>query len=195
MLAKNAAKMKKAFIIHGWSGKPDKGFRPWLKTELEKHGYSVEVPAMPDSDHPTVEAWIFFLQQQIRIPDEHTVLVGHSLGAPAILMYLEKLPEGVTIDKAILVAGSFTTIRELTPEKKVLARPWLEKNWDYEKIRRSAKSIVAFYSDDDPWVPIENSEVPKKLGAKIIIEHGMKHYNEDAGIREVPAILKEILSN
>lgn len=186
--------MKKAFIIHGWSGKPDKGFRPWLKAELEKNGYKVEVPAMPDADHPKIENWIPFLMQTIRNPDAKTVLIGHSLGATAALMYLQKLPEGVKMNKAILVAGSFTAIRELTPEKKILAEPWLKATWDYEKIRNSVKTITAFYSDDDPWVPIENSEIPKRLGAKIIIEHGMKHYNEDAGIKEVPEVLKEILS-
>jgi len=32
---------KRAFLIHGWAGSPDEGWRPWLKTELEKRGFRV----------------------------------------------------------------------------------------------------------------------------------------------------------
>jgi len=187
---------KRAFLIHGWGGRPDGGFRPWLKKELESHGYLVEALAMPDSDTPVIDKWIPYLSSQISSPDENTVLVGHSLGATAVLMYLEKLPETARVGKVILVAGAFTKISGHTPEQQILARPWLETPINYEKIRRSAKSIVAFFSDNDPWVPLkENSGVAEKLHAKIVVEHNMSHYNEDAGIKEVPAVLNEILAD
>jgi len=185
---------KRAFLIHGWGGKPGGGFRPWLKKELEKRGYQVETFAMPESETPQIEKWVPFLVSNITSPDEETVIIGHSMGAVAALLYLQKLSESIKIDKVILIAGSFKKINELTPAKKLIAKPWFQAELDYEKIKNSAKSIIAFYSDDDPWVPIENAEIPKKLGAKIIIEHNMRHYNEEAGIKEVPDILKEIIS-
>lgn len=49
---------KRAFIIHGWDGYPDEGWFPWLKTELEKNGFQVHVPAMPKSAEPKIEAWV-----------------------------------------------------------------------------------------------------------------------------------------
>ncbi len=188
---------KRAFLIHGWGGRPDGGFRPWLKKELESHGYHVEALAMPDSDTPVIGKWVPYLGANIPTPDENTVLVGHSLGATALVMYLEKLPENVRIGKVILVAGAFNKITgHDTPEQQKLAKPWLETPINYEKISRSAKSITAFFSNNDPWVPLrENSEVAKKLHAKIIVEHNMAHYNEDAGIKEVPGILNEILAD
>lgn len=188
---------KRAFLIHGWGGRPDGGFRPWLKKELESHGYLVEALAMPDSDRPVIGKWIPYLTANISSPDENTVLVGHSLGAPALLMYLEKLPETARVGKVILVAGAFRKITgHDTPEQQELARPWLESPINYGKIRLSATSIIAFFSDNDPWVPLkENSEVAEKLHAKVIVEHNMAHYNEDAGIKEVPSILKEILAD
>lgn len=36
--------MKKAILIHGWEGYPEEGWRPWLKGELEKHGFEVIIP-------------------------------------------------------------------------------------------------------------------------------------------------------
>ncbi len=38
---------KRAFIIHGWGGKPDEHWLPWLAGELEKNGFDVIVPAIP----------------------------------------------------------------------------------------------------------------------------------------------------
>lgn len=87
--------MKRVFIVHGWGGKPEQGFKPWLKQELEARGYSAEVPAMPETDNPRIDAWASELQKVIVRPDEDTVLVGHSLGAPAILHYIPLSSEKV----------------------------------------------------------------------------------------------------
>ena len=38
---------RRGFLIHGWEGYPEEGWRPWLKNELEKRGFTVSVPASP----------------------------------------------------------------------------------------------------------------------------------------------------
>jgi esterase/lipase len=43
---------KRVFLIHGWEGYPEEGWRPWLKNELEKIGFTVFVPSMPNTKHP-----------------------------------------------------------------------------------------------------------------------------------------------
>ncbi|MDO8240814.1 MAG: hypothetical protein Q7T51_02465 [Candidatus Moranbacteria bacterium] len=40
---------KKVFIIHGWEGKPDSNWFPWMKTELEKENVQVHVSSMLNS--------------------------------------------------------------------------------------------------------------------------------------------------
>lgn len=187
---------KRAFLVHGWGGKPDGGFRPWLKEKLESNGYQVEALTMPDSGTPIIEKWIPCLLKNIPSPDENTLLVGHSLGALALLMFLEKLPESSRVGKVILVAGAISSVTNMSLEEQIIARPWFATPIDYEKIRRAAKSFIAFFSDNDQWVPPENEKMAhEKLNAKTIIEHNMGHYNEDAGVKEVPAVLKEILSD
>ena len=42
---------KRVFIIHGWEGYPEECWFPWLKTEIEKTGFEVVVPNMPDADN------------------------------------------------------------------------------------------------------------------------------------------------
>jgi len=36
--------MKRVFVIHGWGGNPYKEWFPWIKKELEKNGFKVEIP-------------------------------------------------------------------------------------------------------------------------------------------------------
>lgn len=186
--------MKCAYLVHGWGGRPDSGFRPWLKKQLEKEGYEVVVPALPDTGKPLIEKWVPCLQSVIRDPDENTVLVGHSLGGPAVLRYLETLPDGVHVGKTVLVAPVVDAIMGLSPEETAFSKPWFETPIDVEKVRRSAGKMIGFFSDDDHWVPIESGKIFKeRYGATTIIEHHMGHYSEESGVSEVPTILKAIL--
>src|SRR3989338_6493172 len=83
---------KRAFIIHGWDGYPDEGWFPWLKAELEKNGFQVHVPAMPESAEPKIETWVSHLSKAVGDVDENTYFVGHSIGCQTILRFLESLP-------------------------------------------------------------------------------------------------------
>lgn len=81
--------MKKIFIIHGLSGSPNGGWRPWLMSELEKKDLYACALAMPSPDTPTVEEWCKEIDRHI-YPEDEVYLIGHSLGATAILRYLER---------------------------------------------------------------------------------------------------------
>lgn len=185
---------KRVIIVHGWGGYPKEGWRPWLKEKLEKKGFKVLVPAMPDTDNPKIETWVPKLAQVVGEPREDDVLIGHSMGCQTILRYLETLPEDQKVDKVILVAGFGPYLSGLTDEEKPTAKPWMETPLDFKKIRSKARSFVAIFSDNDPHVPLEeNSKLFKEeLGAKIIVEHGKRHMSGDDGIFELPVLLELI---
>lgn len=50
--------MKNVYIIHGWEGSPKEYLHQWLKNQLEKRGFKVVVPKMPDPSAPRIKAWI-----------------------------------------------------------------------------------------------------------------------------------------
>ncbi|MEK7531450.1 MAG: alpha/beta hydrolase, partial [Patescibacteria group bacterium] len=81
---------------------------PWLKTELEKNGFQVHVPAMPESAEPKIEAWVSHLSKIVGDVDKNTYFVGHSIGCQTILRYLETLPADKKVGGATFVAGWFT---------------------------------------------------------------------------------------
>lgn len=181
---------KRAFIIHGWGGNPEEGWFPWLKQQLIHKGYKVFVPAMPETDNPTITAWVEKMIEIIGKPNEETTLIGHSIGCQTILRYLENLPIGEKINQAIFVAG-WLHLKGLEENEVPVAKPWLNTPINFEKIKTHCQRFVAIFSDDDYYVPLEDAqEFEEKLGAKIIIEHNKKHFSGSDGVVELPIILK-----
>lgn len=192
--------MKRVFIIHGWGANSERSRLQWLKKELEKNDFEVFVPAMPNTDEPKIEEWIPFLANLVGEPDEETYFIGESMGCQTILRYLEKL-NGKKVGGAIFVAGwfhlsEFTFKEEPSEEEESrnIAKPWLETPINFEKIKKSTNNFVAIFSDNDPYVPIEDKDIFKeKLAAEIIIEHNKGHFTDDDGITELPVVLNSLL--
>lgn len=101
---------KRIFIVHGWEATPESDWFPWLRRELEKRGFTVLVPAMPDPIHPKKEAWVPQLEKTAGIPDRNCYFVGHSLGCITILRYLETLQKSQVAGGAVLVGGFGTDL-------------------------------------------------------------------------------------
>lgn len=174
--------MKNALILHGAGNSSQGNWFPWLKCELEKLEYKVWSPDLPDSDVPIVDKWLgaIFGNKDCEFNDE-TVIFGHSAGATCILRILEQLPEGVKIKKAILVGGvvELGTIPDFYPYK----RSMVEKPFDWEKIKRSAKNFYFIASDNDPYQCGEDQAkiMQSHIGGQLIIKPGQGHFNLEIG--------------
>ena len=192
---------KQVFIVHGWDGYPEEGWFPWLKSELEKRGFKVEIPQLPEPENPRIYNWVPALAQTIGKPDENTYLVGHSMGCQTIARYLETLPEETKIGGVVFVAGFFKKLKGLENDPEVLEtdRHWLKTPLNFSKVKSHFSKSTAIFSDNDPWVPLDNQEdFRKKLGSKIIIEHDMGHFSAsdyfEKKITKLPAVLESLLS-
>lgn len=180
--------MKRAFLIHGWEGYPEEGWRSWLKKKLEAGGFQVSVPAMPDTVHPEIDAWLEHLTKIVATPDEDCYFVGHSLGCITILRYLETLKENQKIGGVILVAG-FTSNLGYEEVSSFFTKPI---NW--KKIKSHCSKFTAIHSDNDPYVSLHYGDFFKeKLGAEIVIEHEKGHFSGDDGIMELPSAFDAVL--
>jgi len=186
---------KQVIIVHGWSSHPKDCWFPWLKQKLEERGYKVIVPAMPDTDEPKIKAWVKHLKEVVGQVDEQTFFVGHSIGCQAIIRYLEGLPVDAKVGGVVFVGGWFKLTNLSGPEEWAIAEPWLENNIDYNKVKSHTKNLVAIFSDNDHWVPLENKKLfAERLGAKTIVEHEKEHFTSEGGVLELPVVL-EVLQN
>lgn len=183
---------KRVFIVHGWEGTPNEGWFPWLKSELEKKGFKVNVPAMPNTAEPKIDPWVSHLEKQVGIPDKDTYLVGHSIGCQAILRYLERLPKDIKVGGLVLVAG-FVNLVGLTNSEKIVVKPWLTEPILWKNILQHTKNFVSIFSDNDTWVLPSESEIFRdKLGAKVVEQKAKGHFSGDDGIKKLPVVLKEL---
>lgn len=180
--------MFRVVVVHGWGAHPEEGWRPWLRQELVKLGFKVEVPTMPHTEFPEVHAWVSHLAEVVDSPGEDVVLVGHSLGCITILRYLESLPAGSKIRGCLLVAGPYRDlgIKELAT---FFAAPLM-----WKRIRSHCRRFMAIHSDNDYWIPVSHAAIAKKnLGAEVIMMPGWKHFSSADGCLELPAALEAVL--
>jgi hypothetical protein len=183
--------MKRAIIVHCWSGYPEYCWYPYVKKELETKGFQVVVPAFPETDAPQQDKWVPFLAGVVAFPDENTYLIGHSIGCATILRYLESLKIGQKISGAVLVAG-FDEDLGFEELKNYFIVPI-----DFAKIKTHCLKFVSIHSDNDPFVDIKFADVlQNKLSAKEIIKHNMGHFSgavdEEASCVELPDVVEAI---
>ena len=187
---------KRVYIVHGWDGYPEEGWFPWLKKELENRGFAVTVPQLPQADEPRINNWVPALKAVVGTPDEQTFFVGHSMGCQTIARYLESLPEGVKVGGAVFVAGFFKRLTNLERHEMIhdVANEWIRTPLDLKKAKSHLKKSVAIFSDNDPYVPMDNrEEFENLLRSKIMVEHGKGHFSGSKGTVELPAALEAVL--
>lgn len=185
--------MKRAIVVHCWGGDSGYCWYPWAKSELEKVGFQVEVPDMPNTDEPQFEAWLNKLKEIISSSDEELYLIGHSLGCITIMRYLESLSPSQRIGGVIFVAGFSEDIG--FPEIK----NFLETPVDYQKVKESVKNgIYSISSDNDPYVDLRFSEIfREKLGAEVVVKHAAGHFSgpveeDEEMCSELPEVIEGI---
>lgn len=183
--------MKKIFMVHGFNGEPNGGWRPWLMGELAQNDIWACSLAMPTPNNPVKEEWVKAIQNAVTDPNEDIFLVGHSLGVPAILRFLESLPDGVKIGGAILVSGP---VFEIPKDKYDLVNKFLEGSFDFDYIKKNCNNFVIIHGDDDPNVPFSDAEyLAEKLSSNLILVPNGKHLNGSAGIYKLPQVLESLL--
>ena len=185
---------KRVFIIHRWEANPQSDWYPGLAKNLREQGFSVEVPEMPDTDNPKIEAWTDYIRGKVGRCDENTFFVGHSIGCQAIMRYLEKLSDDEKAGGAVFVAPWIKPTGLESEEERITSSPWVNLPIAFEKVKKHAKKFTCIFSDNDPYVPAENWEMfSENLGAEIVMEKNKGHFTDGDGIKELPVALDAVL--
>jgi len=187
---------KRVFIVHGWDGYPEEGWFPWLKRELEAKGFTVLVPQLPEPSQPRIHTWVPALAQTVGTADTECYFVGHSMGCQTIARYLATLPAGMQVGGAVFVAGFFKHLSGLENDPEVVAtdKHWLETPIDLDNVKSHLINSVAIFSDNDPFVPLDNqADFTQRLGSTVITERGMGHFSGSDGVTKLPVALQSIL--
>jgi len=181
--------MTKVFIIHGAYGNPNENWIPWLRKELEKIGCTVFVPEFPTPDGQTLENWRGSFGDYYHLIDNDTILIGHSLGPAFILDILEKTEEPAI---ASFFVSPFIDFLD-NPDFDKINKTFVDREFDFEKIKNNCKEFIVFHSDNDPYVPLEKAKkVSESLGVNINIVKRAGHFNSKSGYDKFEMLLEKI---
>lgn len=184
--------MKKVFMVHGFQGEPNGGWRPWLMGELAQNDIWACALPMPSPDHPVKEDWINKIKNSIVNENKEDIfLIGHSLGSPAILRYLEQLEDGEKIGGVVLVSGPIAPVLKEGYEE---VNKFLENDFNFDKIKQSSLNFSVIHGDNDQNVPLEEAvQLSSKLSCNLIVVKNGGHLNGSSGCFKLPEALNELL--
>jgi len=177
----------KIYLVHGWGGDNTTPFFKYITKNLPE--VEIIAPNMPNTDNPKINEWVGFLEEKVKENgiDNKTYLIGHSIGCQTILRFLEKSNQKIA---GCIFIGGWLKLTLNDKEEERISTPWLESPIDFEKVRKNCDSFLAIFSDNDPYVPLENIKLfQEKLNAKTILKKGQEHFIE---VKEIPEILEAI---
>lgn len=123
--------------------KPQKSWKLWLAEQMPES--DVLLPSFPSSSNAVYDEWKIYFEKLLPFFGDDVRLVGHSLGAMFLAIYLHEKPLPRKVRQLHLIAGGYDdeTNEELGSFGVTSARG----------IAASAEEIHLFHSQDDPVVP------------------------------------------
>ena len=139
--------------------------------ELDKLDvYACSLP-MPNPNEPKCNKWVEEISRNIPEVSEDIFLIGHSLGTPAILNYLETLETEKRLGGVFLVAGPCEAL-DINNSNSNIRKidDFFTHLFDFEKIKNKAKKFIVIHGSDDKSVPLSHAEkTSKELNGELII--------------------------
>lgn len=181
--SKKYSKKEISFIlVHGWEGGPDKDWFPWLNKKLIKDGFDVVNMSMPSSMSPKKGEWIKHLEEHIDLTGK-IFFIAHSLGAMAVLQYLEKINK--KIRGAIFVAPYV-----INEKKYKTLSSFYSRKIDWTKVNKNCSKFFTIFSDNDPFVSLEQYVFMKEnTDVELTMISDKGHFSDDDdNIKELPEL-------
>ena len=164
--------------------KPRKRWSSWLAEGLPSEEYDVLTPTFPNGRNANYEEWKIYFEKLIPLLGDNVQLVGHSLGAMFLSIYLHNHPLATPARRLVLISGCYDDeTNEELGSFKVKSTQGIEK---------SAQDIHLFHSKDDPVVPFDElakfqADIPDAV-SHIFEDRG--HFNDET-FPELLDILKQ----
>lgn len=175
-------RQQKVLLIHGFAADSNMHWFPWMKRELERIGFEVFAPDLPESAHPDLESWMHVLLPYVQQMGHDDVIIGHSLGSKAALHLLEKADKKIgylfLVGTAIgeVAERDWNVVQQDFHQQDISAlRRFWEIPVDWDKVEKLAWSKNVIVSDDDPLISHKDRGALKP-GWYFRLWHGFGHF-------------------
>ena len=182
---------KKVIFVHGYTSSPKKTKYQLIAKKLQTLGIDYSIPQMPGGEYPHSKDWLEIINREVNDSKDPVVLVGHSLGTRAILLYLNKYHQKV--DTVVLISPSDQKSKE---KVKGNMADFYNVNLNFEKIKNLAGKFLVVHSKDDDTLPYEGGVgISKKLDSEFISYDNMGHFSGEENAERNATAFVEIVKS
>jgi predicted alpha/beta hydrolase family esterase len=151
------------------------------------------IPNMPGGSYPQVIDWIEIIRKEIQTAKKPVVLVGYSIGAQAVLLYLEQY-HPKDMDTVVLIASYNSEWQKHRLPDNEAYNSFFDHKIDMNKVKSTGAKFIVMHSKDDPWANyewgVENAQV---LNAKLISYEDRGHFYKPENAPYIMEVIKTVL--
>ncbi len=161
--------------IPGYNHTSQHSWHPELKSLLEKQGHEVKPLDLPGGKYPVFMEWYPIIEQSVQEAQYPVLLMGHSLGTRAVLLFLEKTL--YRVNRVVLIApfdnhtsnGSFRDGNYAN---------FFSQEVDISRIKNHIQNnVIIIGSEDDMNIPyIQAQNIAADLGGELISIPNSGHF-------------------
>ncbi len=166
-------------------------------SELDEREIFACALAMPTPAEPLQNEWVAEILHAVPKTNEDIFLVGHSLGVPAILRYLEALPEtgAQKFGGVFLISGPVEKRREPVEDNLRKLKNFFETPFDFKSIKNKSKYFCVIHGEDDARVDFSNAvTLSRELNCELVPVPRGGHLNRASGFTKLPPLLEKLLA-
>jgi len=183
---------KKIIFIHGYTASSEKDWYPNISKELDEMGVDYLIPDLPGGKHPHSEDWLEIINEEVKATEKPIILVGHSLGTRAALLYLDKYEK--QMDTVILIAAFNNDWQKNRKRRGGNYDDFFEYAVDLNKVKGLSNQFIVMHSKDDHSINYEQGvEICEKLGGELKTYKERDHFSEPENYKYVLEVLKSAL--
>lgn len=174
-------------FVHGYTDSSLAGWYPGISLKLKELGIDFAVPNLPGGRHPHAAEWLNKIHGVVSEKQKPLILVGHSLGTRAVLLYLEKYRPKV---EAVFLIAAFANRIENARKYDGDGYPdFFEHKIDIENIKPLVGKFIVVHSKDDELDYEQGVEIANQLDAKLITYSDRGHFSDLENADEILKIL------
>jgi predicted alpha/beta hydrolase family esterase len=180
----------KLIFVHGYTASSQVNWYPTLKPMLDKLGVDYSIPDLPGGKQPHSQKWLELIHQEVLKTDKPIVLIGHSLGTRAVLLYLDQYQ--TKVEEVILVAPLSNDMENAKRRGGDAYPDFFEYKIDLKKVKKLAKKWTILHSKDDYSLDYEQHGVAlsKEMEVKLITFENRSHFTKAEDAEAVFGVLK-----
>jgi len=179
----------KVIFVHGYTASSKDDWYPQISPLFDKERIDYSVPDLPGGEYPESKEWLKIIKKEAEKIRKPIILVGHSLGTRAVLLFLDQNDIKV---KGVLLIAAFNNRLENAKRRGGNYANFFDYPVDIQKIKTQAEKFIVMHSKDDDHIDFnQGKEIAEELDAKLIVFEDRLHFSESSNAPIVFNVLKE----